>query len=51
MLDARKLTEQQGANPNSWLDVKSAVTFAQQKKYYLDLPYGYARGHGSLSLC
>lgn len=45
MLDARKLTEQQGANPNSWLDVKARLPLLSQKKYYLDLPYGYARGH------
>lgn len=45
MLDARRLTEQQGADPDSWLDVKSRLPLLSQKKYYLDLPYGYARGH------
>lgn len=45
MLDARRLTEQQGADPDSWLDVKSRLPLLSQKKYYVDLPYGYARGH------
>ncbi len=46
MLDARKLTEQQGANPNSWLDVKARLPLLSQKEIlFVDLPYGYARGH------
>ncbi|WP_368914265.1 membrane-bound lytic murein transglycosylase MltF, partial [Providencia sp. 1701011] len=45
MLDARRLTEQQNADPDSWLDVKSRLPLLSQKKYYADLPYGYARGH------
>ena len=27
------------------LDVKSRLPLLSQKKYYVDLPYGYARGH------
>ncbi|KLU18759.1 murein transglycosylase, partial [Proteus mirabilis] len=45
MLDARRLTEQQNADPDSWLDVKSRLPLLSQKKYYENLPYGYARGH------
>lgn len=45
MLDARKLTQQQNADPDSWLDVKSRLPLLSQKKYYTALPYGYARGH------
>lgn len=45
MLDARRLTEQQNADPDSWLDVKSRLPLLSQKKYYANLPYGYARGH------
>ncbi len=45
MLDVRKLTEQQGGDPNRWLDVKSRLPLLTQKKYYTQLNYGYARGH------
>lgn len=45
MLDARRLTEQQNANPDSWLDVKSRLPLLSKKEYYSELPYGYARGH------
>lgn len=45
MLDARRLTEQQNGDPNSWLDVKSRLPLLSKKEYYSKLPYGYARGH------
>lgn len=45
MLDVRRLTEMQGADPDSWLDVKSRLPLLSKKAYYQNLPYGYARGH------
>ncbi|MGJ7264810.1 membrane-bound lytic murein transglycosylase MltF [Morganella morganii] len=45
MLDVRKLTEMQGADPDSWLDVKSRLPLLSKKAYYQSLPYGYARGY------
>lgn len=45
MLDVRQLTQKQGANPDSWADVKQRLPLLSQKKYYQRLTYGYARGH------
>lgn len=44
MLDARKLTQKQGANPDSWADVKLRLSMLSQKRYYSQTTYGYARG-------
>ncbi|MDU3078727.1 MAG: membrane-bound lytic murein transglycosylase MltF, partial [Mixta calida] len=44
MLDARKLTQKQGANPDSWADVKLRLPMLSQKRYYSQTTYGYARG-------
>lgn len=45
MLDVRQLTQTQGANPDSWADVKQRLPLLSQKKYYQRLTYGYARGY------
>nr|WP_314422788.1 membrane-bound lytic murein transglycosylase MltF [uncultured Erwinia sp.] len=45
MLDARKLTEKQQGNPDSWADVKLRLPMLSQKRYYSQTTYGYARGH------
>lgn len=45
MLDARKLTEKQEGDPNSWADVKVRLPMLSQKRYYSQTTYGYARGH------
>ncbi|WP_371188346.1 membrane-bound lytic murein transglycosylase MltF [Thalassotalea maritima] len=42
--DARKLTEQQGGDPDRWLDVKQRLPLLKQRKYYKQTKYGYARG-------
>ena len=42
--DARKMAEQQGLNPNKWLDVKKMLPRLSQKQYYRKTRYGYARG-------
>ncbi|NMC23175.1 MAG: membrane-bound lytic murein transglycosylase MltF [Serratia sp.] len=44
MLDARKLTAQQKANPDSWADVKQRLPMLNQKRYIGRTTYGYARG-------
>lgn len=44
MLDARKLTEKQKGNPDSWADVKLRLPMLSQKRYYSQTNYGYARG-------
>ncbi|MDF3865779.1 membrane-bound lytic murein transglycosylase MltF [Pseudomonas denitrificans (nom. rej.)] len=42
--DARKMAEQEGLNPNKWLDVKKMLPRLAQKQYYRKTRYGYARG-------
>jgi membrane-bound lytic murein transglycosylase F len=42
--DARKLTEQSGADPDKWVDVKKYLPFLSKKRYYRNTRYGYARG-------
>jgi membrane-bound lytic murein transglycosylase F len=42
--DARKLAENEGLNPNKWLDVKKILPRLSQKKWYSKTRYGYARG-------
>lgn len=42
--DARTIVEMQDRNPNRWVDVRDALPLLAQKKWYSQLPYGYARG-------
>lgn len=42
--DARMITEWQGGNPDSWLDLRKALPLLSQRKWYTRVPYGYARG-------
>ncbi len=43
--DAQKLTEQQGGDPDRWMDVKDRLPLLTKKKYYKNTRYGYARGY------
>lgn len=45
--DARKLTEQQGGNPDLWVDVKRRLPLLEQKQFYKTTTYGFARGRES----
>jgi len=42
--DARMLVEWQGGNPDTWVDLSKALPLLAQRKWYSQLPYGYARG-------
>ena len=42
--DARKLTQQQGGDPDKWVDVKRYLPLLRQKRYYKTTKYGFARG-------
>lgn len=42
--DARILTQRDKGNPDKWADVKKTLPKLQQKKYYQQTRYGYARG-------
>lgn len=44
VLDARRLTESQGGDPNRWVDVRQRLPLLTQPRYYRSLRYGYARG-------
>ncbi len=42
--DARIITQQQGGDPDRWVEVKTRLPLLKQKKYYKKTKYGYARG-------
>jgi len=44
MMDARRLTRSQNANPDSWADVKERLPLLKKRKFYSKTRYGYARG-------
>lgn len=42
--DARIITQQQGGDPDRWVEVKKRLPLLHQKKYYKNTKHGYARG-------
>ncbi|MFI3189029.1 lytic transglycosylase F [Crenothrix sp. D3] len=42
--DARRLTEQQGGNPDKWVDVKQRLPLLTEEKWHQQTKHGYARG-------
>lgn len=42
--DARKLAQNEGLDPDKWLDVKKMLPRLAQKQWYSKTRYGYARG-------
>ncbi|EKO3571417.1 membrane-bound lytic murein transglycosylase MltF [Vibrio metschnikovii] len=44
MMDARRLTRQQGGSPDAWADVKDRLPLLRQQRYFSQTRYGYARG-------
>lgn len=44
VLDARRLTERMGDNPDHWVDVRQHLPLLTQPRHYKQLRYGYARG-------
>ena len=42
--DARMIVKWQGGNPDSWVDLSAALPLLSQRKWYSQVPYGYARG-------
>ena len=43
--DAQILARKLGKNPHQWREMKEVLPLLQEKKYYKDLRYGYARGN------
>jgi len=44
LMDARKITLIQHADPNQWLEVEKRLPLLAQSRWYQNLQYGYARG-------
>jgi membrane-bound lytic murein transglycosylase F len=42
--DARQLAKKLGQSTDTWRSIRSVLPLLQQKKYYQNLSYGYARG-------
>jgi len=42
--DARQIVAMRGGDPNTWVDVSDALPLLSQRKWYSQVPYGYARG-------
>lgn len=42
--DARQIVEMQDGNPETWVDISGALPLLSQRKWYTQVPYGYARG-------
>ncbi|NBS11382.1 MAG: membrane-bound lytic murein transglycosylase MltF [Gammaproteobacteria bacterium] len=42
--DARKLTEQQGGDPDRWIDVSARLPLLEDPAYHAKTTYGFARG-------
>jgi membrane-bound lytic murein transglycosylase F len=45
--DVRILTQKQGLNPDSWIDVRSCLGLLTQEKWFSQTQHGYARGYGA----
>ena len=43
--DARVLTQKNGAEPDSWFDVKKHLPLLSQHEWFSQTKHGYARGH------
>ena len=42
--DARTIVEWHNGDPDSWIDISEALPLKAQRKWYSQLPFGYARG-------
>lgn len=42
--DARKLTREFGGDPDSWIELRETLPLLSQRKWYSQVPHGYARG-------
>jgi len=42
--DARMIVEWQGGDPDNWIDISNTLPLLAQRKWYSQVPYGYARG-------
>jgi len=47
--DARILTQKEGGNPDTWVDVKQYLPLLMKPKWYQTTKHGYARGNETVS--
>lgn len=45
VMDARRLLDDRGRDPNLWVNLRDALPWLTQERYISDTRYGYARGH------
>lgn len=45
LLDARRIAELNGGNPDRWVDIKRALPLLMERRWYEQTRWGYARGH------
>jgi len=43
--DARRITQKQGGNPDSWFDVRERLPLLSEEEWYKQTRYGFARGN------
>ena len=43
--DARRITQEQGGDPNSWADIKKSLPLLAKPEWHKKTKYGYARGY------
>ncbi|MCP1328158.1 membrane-bound lytic murein transglycosylase MltF, partial [Halomonas sp. 707D4] len=44
LFDARNIAKRRGGDPNAWADVREALPLLQQRQWYSQTRYGFARG-------
>jgi membrane-bound lytic murein transglycosylase F len=49
LMDARRITEKQGGNPDRWVDVRKRLLLLTQREWYKKTRNGYARGYEAVN--
>lgn len=49
LMDARRMVQAAGGNPDRWIEVRAALPKLTQERYFSRTKYGYARGHEAVS--
>jgi len=49
LMATRRLLKKYERNPNRWVEVRDALPWLTQEKYYRQTRYGYARGHEAVA--
>lgn len=49
VMDVRRLVDGAGRDPDSWIEVRAALPWLTQERYYRRTRYGYARGYEAVT--